>query len=105
MRTFTASQDEILQSLHRATEAVDGKRGREPQPWKVTNVGLEEKVVEAQESLLTGDTSKLGFMLSKAIYTAGGDFDLEGVVMNDVLGIPRERLNDAVLRVVEEQSI
>lgn len=99
VRSFNASQDEILQSLISATARVESARGQEHVEWKVTNVDLEEKVVEAYNKLAQGDTSGFGYILSKAIYNTGGNYDEEGVTMNEKLGMKlKESLDDTVER-------
>lgn len=65
-------------------------RGRDHIDWKIIAVDLEEKVLEARDKLAQGDTSSLGYILSKAIYRTGGNYDLEGVVMNEKLGMKLE---------------
>ncbi|CAM1507775.1 Fc.00g046230.m01.CDS01 [Cosmosporella sp. VM-42] len=103
VRSFTASQDEILKSLEDATRPFDEDRGRDHQEWKIIHVNLEDKVIEAQQMLAQGEVSGLGWMLSKAIYEAGGDFDEEGLVMNEILGIEsRENIERVVKRAVAE---
>lgn len=97
VRSFNASQDEILQSLISATKRVDIARGRDHTEWKIVDVGLEEKVLEARNKLAQGDTDSLGYILSKAIYRTGGNYDLEGVVMNEKLGMELEESLDATV--------
>ncbi|KAL7907724.1 hypothetical protein GGI35DRAFT_65683 [Trichoderma velutinum] len=99
IRSFNASQDEILESLISATARIESARGLDTVEWKQTSVDLEEKVADARNTLAQGDTSKLGYILSKAIYNTGGNFDDEGVVMNEKLGMkPPEGLDAAIER-------
>lgn len=99
VRSFNASQDEILQSLISATARVESARGQEHAEWKVISVDLEEKVAEAYNKLAEGDTSSFGYILSKAIYHTGGNYDEEGVVMNEKLGMKlEESLDDTIER-------
>lgn len=99
VRSFNASQDEILKSLISVTARIVSARGLDSVEWKQINVDLEEKVIEARNALAQGDTSKLGYILSKAIYNTGGNFDDEGVVMNEKLGMmPPEGLDAAIER-------
>lgn len=97
VRSFNASQDEILQSLISATKRVDISRGRDHTEWKIIDVDLEEKVLEARNKLAQGDSGSLGYILSKAIYRTGGNYDLEGVVMNEKLGMKLEESLDATV--------
>ncbi|KAK4065538.1 hypothetical protein Trihar35433_7658 [Trichoderma harzianum] len=99
IRSFNASQDEILKSLISVTARIESARGLDTVEWKQISVDLEEKVVEARNTLAQGDTSQLGYILSKAIYNTGGNFDDEGVVMNEKLGMmPPEGLDAAIER-------
>ncbi|PNP56223.1 hypothetical protein THARTR1_03748 [Trichoderma harzianum] len=99
VRSFNASQDEILKSLISATARFEDECGLETVEWRWIGVVLEEKVEEARNRLAQGDTSGLGYILSKAIYTTGGNFDDEGVVMNEKLGMmPPEGLDAAIER-------
>ncbi|PON25083.1 hypothetical protein TGAM01_v206164 [Trichoderma gamsii] len=95
VRSFNASQDEILESLVSATKRVDIARGQAE--WKIVDVDLEEKVLEARNKLAQGDTGGLGYILSKAIYHTGGNYDEEGVVMNEHLGMKLEEGLDATV--------
>lgn len=97
VRSFNASQDDILQSLMSATKRLDTARGQDHTEWKVVDVDLEEKVSEARNKLAQGDTGSLGYILSKAIYRTGGNYDLEGVVMNEKLGMKLEESLDATV--------
>ncbi|PKK53044.1 hypothetical protein CI102_1687 [Trichoderma harzianum] len=97
VRSFNASQDEILKSLTSVTARIESARGLDTVEWKQINVDLEEKVVEARNTLAQGDTSKLGYILSKAIYNTGGNFDDEGVVMNEKLGMRSPEGLDAAI--------
>jgi hypothetical protein len=99
VRSFNASQDEILESLISVSARIEAARGSETVEWKQISVDLEEKVVEARNKLAQGDTSGLGYILSKAIYNTGGNFDEEGVVMNEKLRMkPDESMDDAIER-------
>ncbi len=93
-----------MKSLEDATMAFYEEKGRDPRTWEIIPVNLEGKVVEAQQVLAQGgDLSNLGWMLSKAIYEAGGDFDAQGLVMNEKLGIEsHENLDDVVKRTVAD---
>lgn len=97
VRSFNASQDEILESLISATKRVDIARGQDHMEWKMIDVDLEEKVLEARNKLAQGDAGSLGYILSKAIYHTGGNYDLEGVVMNEKLGMKLEESLDATV--------
>ncbi|KAL6693822.1 hypothetical protein J3F84DRAFT_401030 [Trichoderma pleuroticola] len=99
VRSFNASQDEILKSLISATARFEDECGLKTVEWRWIGVVLEKKVEEARKRLAQGDTSGLGYILSKAIYTTGGNFDDEGVVMNEKLGMmPPEGLDAAIER-------
>lgn len=65
--------------------------------WKMIDVDLEEKVLEARNKLAQGDAGSLGYIVSKAIYHTGGNYDLEGVVMNEKLGMKLEESLDATV--------
>ncbi|KAL7942781.1 hypothetical protein V8C42DRAFT_330358 [Trichoderma barbatum] len=97
VRSFNASQDEILELLVSTTARIEATRVSGKVEWEKISVDLDEKVVEAQIKLAQGDTSSLGYMLSKALYSTGGNFDEEGVVMNEKLGMKLEQsLKDAI---------
>lgn len=103
VRSFNASQDEILELLISVTRRVDNANSQAHAAWNVIDVDLEEKVVEAQNKLAQGDTSGLGYILSKAIYKTGGNFDLEGVIMNEKLGMKlKESLDETIEREVKK---
>ncbi|KAL7784927.1 hypothetical protein V8C37DRAFT_340027 [Trichoderma ceciliae] len=76
-------------------------RGLEHAEWELINVDLEEKLLEEQNKLAHGDTSSLGYILCKAIYNTGGNYDSEGVVMNEKQGMKVEKsLDETIERVI-----
>jgi len=105
IRSFTASQDQILQSLREATAAKDARLGVS-RSWNVIDVDLKQEAANGQGLLQKGDYSGLGYMLSLANYETSADFDSRGVVWNQKLGLDSaevvESLDEAVRRVVEE---
>jgi hypothetical protein len=103
IRSFTVSQDQILQSLQAATAQTDAAAKKVLLEWDVVHVDLETKAADANEKLKQWDRRALGFLLSKAIYETGGDFDAEGLAWNEKLGMPKEDDLDTVIREVLEE--
>jgi len=86
--SFTATQNEILAELEKAT----GEK------WKVTESTTEEAKAEGQALFATGDYSGL-LLLLKAIFLGegyGSDFTKDAVLGNEKLGLPNQDLVSTV---------
>ncbi|RFU75921.1 hypothetical protein TARUN_6324 [Trichoderma arundinaceum] len=101
VRSFNASQDEILESLISATRRAEIARGQEHTDWKVINVDLEDKVTEAQNRLVQGDTSSLGFILTNSMAMAA---ELDGEKKLSNLLKVRLSHSQSMVRSTKQQS-
>ncbi|KXX81516.1 Pinoresinol reductase 2 [Madurella mycetomatis] len=89
--SFTVCQREILDSLH-------GVLGTRDEDWEIRYQGSKERYEEGLKEL--GEGNGLGFI--KALYArgffpgGGGDFEASRGLHNGLLGLEKEKLDDAV---------
>ena len=86
--------NEILFSLEKATASK----------WEVEHLKTDEMIAEGQKMLSEGNFMGIG-NLAKAINFSpgyGADFEGEGVLENEMLGLEKEDLDEVVMRVVNE---
>ena len=92
--SFETSQNEILHSLERQTGGI---------PWKVGHVTSENMIKEGQEASKRGDFMGMGKLALAASFSGkyGGNFAAEGKLANEILGIPREDLDQVLADVLQ----
>ena len=94
--SFTVSQRQMLDAVHRVLGTGDGD-------WEIRYENSTERYQEGLEQMKGGD--RLGF--PKALYTraffpnAPGDFETSRGLHNEVVGLKKEDLDEAVKRTVE----
>lgn len=88
MRSFTISQDDILAAF----EKVSGKK------WTVEAVDFAPKVKEAEEKAQKGDFSGVALLIQSVIFNENfeNNWDVRGLVGNELLELPKEDLEDAI---------
>lgn len=91
--SFTISQNELLASLEKAT----GKK------WEVEHMDSEKQTKWAQQAMKDGNMGGLYTLLLIATYSGkhGGDFPAHQKMANDLLGLPKENMDDVVAAVVK----
>ena len=95
--SFTATQNEILAELEKAT----GER------WRVTESTTEEAKAEGQALFAKGDYSGL-LLLLKAIFLGegyGSDFTKDAVLGNEKLGLPNQDLVSTVTALAAGRAV
>jgi hypothetical protein len=95
--SFTATQNEILAELEKAT----GER------WKVAEATTEEAKAEGQALFAKGDYSGL-LLLLKAIFLGegyGSDFTKDAVLGNEKLGLPNQDLVSTVTALAAGKAV
>jgi hypothetical protein len=95
--SFTATQNEILAELEKAT----GEK------WKVTESTTEEAKAEGQALFAKGDYSGL-LLLLKAIFLGegyGSDFTKDAVLGNERLGLPNQDLVSTVTALAAGKAV
>jgi hypothetical protein len=95
--SFTATQNEILTELEKAT----GEK------WKVTESTTEEAKAEGQTLFAKGDYSGL-LLLLKAIFLGegyGSDFTKDAVLGNEKLGLPNQDLASTVTALAAGKAV
>jgi hypothetical protein len=95
--SFTATQNEILSELEKAT----GEK------WKVTESTTEEAKAEGKASFAKGDFSGL-LLLLKAIFLGEGydsDFTKDAVLDNEKLGLPNQDLVSTVTALAAGRAV
>ena len=92
--SLETSQNEILRSLEKQTGGTQ---------WKVEHVTFENMIKEGQEALKAGDFIGMGKLALAASYSAkyGGNFAAEGKLANEMLGIPKENLDEVLADVLQ----
>lgn len=94
--SFRVSQRDMLDSLHRVLGTTD-------QDWEITYESSSKRYKDGLEEQARG--SREGF--AKALYSAiffpngRGDFEANHGVANELLGLPKENLDEATKRVVD----
>jgi hypothetical protein len=95
--SFTATQNEILSELEKAT----GEK------WKVTESTTEEAKAEGKALFAKGDFSGL-LLLLKAIFLGegyGSDFTKDAVLDNEKLGLPNQDLVSTVTALAAGRAV
>ena len=97
--SFTVSQKDILDSVLRVTQT-----GLED--WKVSKEPVKERYTEGMEVMQKGD--RMGFvrmMYSRVFYPDDcGDFEKTKGTINDLLGLPKEDLDEATEAAIQRSK-
>ncbi|KAL9608216.1 MAG: hypothetical protein Q9167_006938 [Letrouitia subvulpina] len=92
VQSFTTTQNEVLAALEKAT----GKK------WAVTNLSAEKTRLEGLEKLGKGDFSGIADTIIGAVFSGNksSDFESQKKLSNDLLGLKKESLDEAINQVV-----
>ncbi|KAF2668781.1 NAD(P)-binding protein [Microthyrium microscopicum] len=95
MNSFLVSQRDMLDSVNRAN-------GTKDEDWTITHEGSEQRHKDAMEKMKTGDRRAFATaMYSRMFFQNGdGDYTSRGLA-NEVLGLPKENLDEATKVVVK----
>jgi len=95
--SFTVSQNQVLASLEKATQ----------KEWEVTNVDAEEQKKIGMEKVAQGDFSGAMLLIRymNCVEGHGGNFALYEKTSNGLLSLPKEDLDDDVVRIVQEFGV
>jgi hypothetical protein len=90
--SFETSLNEILRAYKTATGVDEGK---------ITHVKSDEQIISGME-VKTGSMMAMGKLALASIVKPGieGDFAEEGLLDNELLGLPRENVEETVARVL-----
>lgn len=97
IRSFVASQNEILAALERST----GKK------WTTTAASTEELGKEGHERLGKGDWKGIPALILAAIYSGNPvlDYTTSRELQNEELGLPKETLDETVEKIVKGEEV
>ena len=90
LSSFRVSQRDMLDSIHRVTGSTD-------KDWEITYEPSAERYKKGIETMQKGD--RRGF--ARALYShtffpnGGGDYESNHELVNDLLGLPKEELDEA----------
>ncbi|KAI1426939.1 hypothetical protein F5Y12DRAFT_739232 [Xylaria sp. FL1777] len=95
--SFRVSQRDILDSIHRA-------QGTNDKNWDIRSEPSKKRVADAFISLQKGDpTGFVKGMYSRAFYpSADADYEARHVISNEILGLPKENLDEITSGVVKK---
>lgn len=95
LTSFLLSQKELLESVQRATKTS-------AKDWTIEHGSVEAYLARGGEKMSKGDFTGLFDMLFGTMYSKGhgGDFQSTRGVENGMLGLPEERLDDVMAKVV-----
>ncbi len=90
--SFLTSQEEILEAAMRVTGTSD-------EEWKVENVNARTYIEEGKAMLSKGDFRGMVNVLGGMVFKGGmgGDYESVKGISNEVLGLPKLELDDAVM--------
>lgn len=96
LSSFRISQRDMLDSLHRVL-------GTEDKDWEIRREPTKQRYQDGVEELKNGVfTGRAKAMYTRVFYPNGdGDYEASMGLVNDVLGLPKEELDDATKRAVE----
>lgn len=94
--SFRISQRDILDSIHRVTGTTD-------KDWEITHEATDQRRKNGLEEMQKGiQTGYAKAMYSRVFYPTGdGDYESSRGLANEVLGLPKEELDDATKRTLE----
>ena len=92
--SFTVSKKDVVASLEKATDSV----------WETTHVDGEEQKKTGLEKISKGDFSGAPLLLSyiNAVEGHGGNYATCKPLSNELLGLPKENLDEVVAEVVNK---
>ena len=96
VNSFTISQKDMLNSVLRVT-------GDKAEDWKIMNENAQERYTKGVEDMKKGD--RAGF--AKQMYTRvfykddSGNFEKTKGTVNEMLGLPKENIDDATERAIQ----
>jgi hypothetical protein len=95
--SFLTSQKEILEAVQRVT-------GTSTSDWTIEDVDAEGYIQEGKQRVAKGDFGGTVNILGGMIFKGGmgGDYESVKGVSNEVLGLPKERLDEAVREALGE---
>lgn len=98
MASFTVSQLEVLQALEKATGSK----------WKVEKITSEAALEKAKKLDNKDHSEGLELLTLMLLYTDGPDkganFEKDGLISNQLLGLPTEDLSEVIAQVVKKQA-
>lgn len=95
IQSFNVRQNDILAALEKATGTK----------WQVNHVDSDEQIKIGNELMQQGDWNGFGKLIVAVIFNGkvdcGSDFTKAAKLDNDLLGLPKEDLQDAVDAIVK----
>lgn len=95
--SFTVSQFQVLESLERATGSK----------WAVTRMTSEEAFEKAKKLDNKDHSESLKLLILMLLYAddadRGANFEKDGLLCNELLGLPREDLTDVIDRIIKQK--
>ncbi|KAF4626471.1 hypothetical protein G7Y89_g11690 [Cudoniella acicularis] len=96
--SFECSMNDILESYKKATGVSN---------WDIVHVNSDVQIKKATEAMISGSGDRMVAMGNLALASLakegmGADFAAEGLLDNDLLGIPRETVDETVARVLKD---
>lgn len=95
--SFRVSQRDMLDSLHRVLGTTDAD-------WEITHEAVEKRIADGAAELAQGNFKGFAKILYGRAFLAGNedaDFAASKPTANEVLGLPKEDLDEATKRTVE----
>lgn len=96
--SFTVTQNQVLRQLEKATGS----------DWQVDRITSEEAIRKAKDMDNRDYSDGLKLLILTLMYAdapdRGGDFRKDGLLCNELLGLPEENLAETVGRIVKRQS-
>ncbi|KAJ5898347.1 isoflavone reductase family protein [Penicillium tannophilum] len=96
--SFTVSQRQVLEALEKATDTT----------WKVQRMSSEDALKKAVELDTKDYSDGLKLLILMLLYAddkdRGANFEKDGLLCNELLGLPKEDLTEVVDRVVKQQT-
>ena len=96
INSFTMSQKDMFDSVLRVT-------GDKPEDWTINKEPARERYASAVEALQGGDRmAYVRMMYTRLFFDDGcGNFEARRGVSNEILGLPKEDLDEATVRAIE----
>jgi hypothetical protein len=93
--SFTITQRDMLESLNRVLGTTD-------KDWEIKYEPSDKRVKDGNEEFQKGDRRGFAKAMYSRMFFPNGDGNFETEIVNDVLGLPKEDLDEATKRVIEE---
>ncbi|KAJ5519713.1 hypothetical protein N7463_000166 [Penicillium fimorum] len=97
INSFRVSQRDMLDSLHRVLGTTDSD-------WEIRHESVAKRLADGAEELAKGDFTGYAKMLYGSLFSKtseAGDFARTMQLANDILGLPKEDLDEATKRVAD----